>query len=246
MIRTRLKIILTVVFLVISTIAASPATRHHAGTLPDGATWIADVPGNWNGAVVLYSHGFTPGPDNPARNAPDATTASALLARGYALAGSSYAQAGWALGTAVTDQLDTLSALTAEIGPPREVIAFGQSMGGLVSALLAERAGNRIAGALSTCGLVGGALNLNNFQLDGTYAMAVLLLPGQQIQLTGFTTIGQANATTTALVDALRQAQQTPAGQARIALAAALMNSPTWYSGDPSTDPVAQEQAQFQ
>ena len=42
--------------------AANPATpvavTHYTGTLPDGATWIGDVPSNWHGVLVLYSHGF--------------------------------------------------------------------------------------------------------------------------------------------------------------------------------------------
>ncbi|MFJ8817555.1 hypothetical protein [Amycolatopsis thermoflava] len=71
---------------------ASAATRL-TGTLPNGATWIADVPARWNGTLVLFSHGFRPGPENPPADAPDAATAQALLDRGYALAGSSYAHA---------------------------------------------------------------------------------------------------------------------------------------------------------
>lgn len=251
------RVLACLVAVVLATTAAAPsatasapvfAPASYSGTLPDGATWVARVPSGWNGTVVLFSHGFRPGPDNPAVDAPDQATADALLTRGFALAGSSYAHTGWALDTAVRDQLDTLAALRQRIGPVREVIAFGQSMGGLVSALLVERAGRNIDGALTTCGLVGGALNLNNYQLDGTYAMAKLLLPGQPIQLTKFTTLAQANATVTALSDALRAAQTTPAGRARIALAAALMNAPTWFTGatPPSTrDWAGQQEAQY-
>ena len=67
--------------------APAPASSHYTGTLPDGATWIANVPAQWNGTLLLYSHGF--GTLSPA-DAPDPSTAAALLARGYALAGSSY------------------------------------------------------------------------------------------------------------------------------------------------------------
>src|SRR5690348_2660522 len=69
------------------------------GTLPDGGTWIADVPANWNGTLLLYSHGY--GTLTPA-DAPDQGTHDALLADGYALAGSSYDPSGslWALGSA--------------------------------------------------------------------------------------------------------------------------------------------------
>src|ERR1700690_3294690 len=57
------------------------------GTLGDGAVWIPEYPKSWNGTLILYSHGFGP---LTAADAPDSTTQQALLAEGYALAGSSY------------------------------------------------------------------------------------------------------------------------------------------------------------
>jgi hypothetical protein len=220
----------------------------YTGSLPNGATWTARVPAHWNGSLVLFSHGFRIGSDNPPADAPDEDTAKALLQRGFALAGSSYAHTGWALDTAVRDQLDTVDAVRKLVGKPREVLALGQSMGGLVSALLAEH-GHPVDGVLSTCGIVAGALNLNNHQLDGTYALAELLLPGQPVQLTGFTSSDEANATVATLTAAVRQAQTSPAGRARIALAASLMNIPTWLTGDvppPDNDWAAQQQAQYE
>ncbi|MER6080721.1 hypothetical protein ABT156_20860, partial [Streptomyces sp. NPDC001833] len=38
---------------------AAPAD-HYSGTLSDGATWIADKPAQWNGSLLLFSHGFGP------------------------------------------------------------------------------------------------------------------------------------------------------------------------------------------
>lgn len=249
---SRRAVVLLATITVATTVIASPAAAdtsapvRHSGTLSNGATWTARVPEQWNGSVVLFSHGYRGGADNPAVDSPNEPTAQALLTRGFALAGSSYAHTGWALDTAVQDQLDTVRALTRITGKPREVLAFGQSMGGLVSALLAER-GQPITGAFTTCGLVGGALNLNNFQFDGTYAVARLLLPGQDVQLTGFTTVAEANATVGVLTAAIHQAQTTPAGRARVALAATLMNMPTWSTGDaPPTDWDAQQQAQYE
>ena len=37
---------------------AAPPSTHYTGTLPDGGTWVADVPARWNGTLVLFSHGF--------------------------------------------------------------------------------------------------------------------------------------------------------------------------------------------
>ena len=77
-----------------------------------------------------------------AADAPDPATKQALLDRGYALVGSSYDPAGswWALGSALRDQFEALDAIRAVLpSKPREVIAFGTSMGGLISALESER-----------------------------------------------------------------------------------------------------------
>lgn len=122
----------------VAALALTPATSgaqtttstHYAGTLADGAIWIADVPTPWNGTVLLYSHGFGP---LVAADSPDPVTQQALLNRGYALAGSSYNPSGswWALDSAPTDQFQTLTAVEALLPrSPRHVIAFGTSMGG--------------------------------------------------------------------------------------------------------------------
>jgi alpha-beta hydrolase superfamily lysophospholipase len=231
--------------------SAAPAVSHYTGTLPDGTAWIADVPAQWNGTLLLYSHGFGP---LVAADAPDPNTASALLARGYALAGSSYDPHGsmWALDTAVSDQFGTLAAVETTVlpGRPRQVLAFGTSMGGLISALEAQDGAGRIDGALTTCGIVAGGINLNEYQLDGEYALAQLLLPSQHVQLVGFSDASQALATAATLQNAAAQAQQTPAGRARLALALAFINTPPWAAGQPApaprSDPAAQEAAQYQ
>src|SRR5690242_21615684 len=86
--------------------AAAAASEHHTGQLPDGATWVADVPAAWNGTTILYSHGFGP---LAAQDAPDADTRTALLGSGYALVGSSYSgPSWWALASAVDDQFGAL------------------------------------------------------------------------------------------------------------------------------------------
>jgi hypothetical protein len=232
-------------------VSAAPLGSHVSGTLPDGASWVADVPAQWNGTVLLYSHGFGP---LTAADAPDPATSAALLARGYALAGSSYDPNGseWALDSAVRDQFGTLQAVEAGVlpGRPRQVLAFGTSMGGLVSALEAQDGAGRIDGALTTCGIVAGAINLNNYQLDGEYALARLLLPGQQVQLVRFADAAGALATAGTLQGAAAQAQQTATGRARLALAMAFINVPPWDASQaappPASDPAAQEAAQYQ
>src|SRR5581483_10003078 len=129
-------------------------------------------------------------------------------------------------------------------------LALGTSMGGLVSALEAQDGTGRIDGALTTCGIVAGGINLNNYQLDGEYALAQLLLPGQPVKLVHFTSATDALATAATLQNAAAQAQQTAAGRARLALALAFINVPPWAPGQtappPPSDPSAQEAAQYQ
>jgi hypothetical protein len=36
--------------------------RKITGTLSDGFTYLFEVPANWNGTVLLYSHGYNAGP----------------------------------------------------------------------------------------------------------------------------------------------------------------------------------------
>ncbi len=157
-------------------VPAMAATIHSTGTTSDGGTWIADVPANWNGTLLLYSHGY--GTLSP-QDAPDPNTQAALLADGYALAGSGYDPNGslWALGSAVRDQFQTLQAVKKTVLPsrPTQVLAFGTSMGGLISALEDQQSNGRLDGALTTCGLVAGGIQLNNYQLDGEYALNKLL-----------------------------------------------------------------------
>ncbi len=227
--------------------AVTPRSTHYTGTLADGAQWVADVPASWNGTLILYSHGFGP---LTAQDAPDGTTQRDLLDLGYALVGSSYSgPSWWALASAVDDQFTALATVGRQIGTPHRVIAWGTSMGGLVSALEAERGAGRIDGALTTCGLVGGALNLNDYQLDGEWALSHLLAPNAAIQLVNYASAAQASAAGSALTQVVAGAQSTAAGRARTALGAALMDEPTWASGDTppaTTDYAAQESQQWQ
>jgi hypothetical protein len=238
---------------IVGSLVAAPTSSASAptsvsGTTSDGGSWVADLPSPWNGTLLLYSHGFGP---PQATDAPDPATRQALLDRGYALAGSSYDPAGswWALASAVRDQLETLAAVRADLpSEPRRVIAFGTSMGGLISALESERGDGSIDGALTTCGLVAGAIHLNNYQLDGAYAMAKLLAPAVPIQLVRFSGPAEGLATGKQLDVVAQQAQATTEGRARLALAMAFMNVSTWAPGQPMPTPgdfAAQEQQQY-
>ena len=119
------------------------------------------------------------------------------------------------------------------------MLALGTSMGGLVTGQLAELPGTPIDGALPTCGLMHGGVDLLNYQLDGAHAIAQLLLPADSdVRLAGFAgDLGAAQATAGTLTDAVLAAQDSPDGRARIALAAALSHLPRWAEGQPEPGP---------
>ena len=244
---------------------AGPASGHAAGSLPDGAFYAIDQPAHPNGTVLLWSHGYSPKP--PAADVATAPPSlrERLLADGYALVASSYAQPGWALASAPRDQIDALAAYTAKYGRPRRVIAWGASMGGLVTVALAERAtvpgagariddariddaridGARIDGALPVCGSVAGALPMMNMALDGAFAFAKLAAPDAGLHVVR---TGDDRANGLAAQQAVLAAQATPQGRARIALAATLGGLPGWTRpGSPrpdAADTAAQENQQ--
>ena len=133
----------------------------------------------------------------------------------------------WVLGTAVDEQFETLAQVEGTVLPhkPDHVLAVGTSMGGLVSSLEAEQGNGRIDGALSTCGIVYGGTNLSNYQLDGEYAMSRLLAPDQSIKLVRYADPAEAAAAAGQLQAIGVQAQTTPEGRARLALAMAFLNT---------------------
>ena len=193
------------------------------GTLADGATYLLQCPpGAWNGTLYLYSHGYvTPGSANPAQDVGDPATAAWMLGHGYALAGSSYASTGWAIAQALPDQIDTLNAFDGQYGTPETTVAWGHSLGGIITAGLIQDYPKRFAAALPMCGVLSGGVATWNTALDAEFAFQKLIAPSvQTVNITNPTANLQAAEVAGA------QAQQTPQGRARIALAAALHNIP--------------------
>jgi pimeloyl-ACP methyl ester carboxylesterase len=211
------------------------AQKHITGTLSDGATYVIDVPAAWNGTLLLYSHGYVaPGGSNPAEDVGDPLTGGYLLAAGYALAGSSYASTGWAVQQAVPDQIATLGVFQSDVGTPTTTIAWGHSLGGMITAALVQEYPSQFNAALPMCGVVGGAVGTWNQALDAEFAFNTLVAGGA-LQVVHISNPG---ANLTAAEVLLNAAQSSPQGKARIALTAALADTPGWY------DPTSPEPAE--
>jgi pimeloyl-ACP methyl ester carboxylesterase len=216
------------------------------------ATYVIEVPPKWNGTLFLYSHGYVPpipGTPNPAQDfaIADPLTHDFMLSKRFALAGSSYAHQGWAVQEALVDQIAVLDLFNQKVGKPNRTIAWGHSLGGMITAGLIQRNPGRFDAALPMCGVLSGGVATWNTALDSTFAFQNLIPGGPGLQLVNITN----PAGNLALAETvLAEAQATPQGRARLALAAALGDLPGWFdpaSPEPAaTDFAAQEANQFQ
>lgn len=185
--------------------AAAPATpvRTLTGSTSDGSQFSIRVPPGWSaktGTLLLYSHGYRPletwsrggqpQPTAPAGTAPqvasDDATAQQLLARGYALAGSSYARNGWAVADGVRADELLVEQFRRSYGTPQRLYAWGDSLGGLVTQVFAEKNPQTVAGVAPMCGLLGGPVDNLDLALDFGVAIKALIDPS--LALTGFAT----------------------------------------------------------
>ena len=224
-------------FVLLALPAASAAQEQSArAPVPAGVvgTDIA-FPAHWNGTLLLWSRGYSLRAGG-AESAP-ADVRDLLLQAGYALAGSDYGSGGWALEQAVPAQIETIAAFTAQYGRPRRVIAWGNSMGGLVTTALAEREPAVIDGGVAMCSSIGGSLGMMNMALDGAFAFRTLITPDAGIQLTG---IADDRANGALVGTALAEAMRSPQGRARVMLAGVLAGLPGWTTRD-GPRPVADD-----
>jgi hypothetical protein len=239
----------TGVYAQVTTCSMLPGENCKSGTLEDGAAYLIEVPSNWNQVVLLYSHGYVvPGSSNPPQDVGDPATGAFLLANGYALAGSSYAHTGWAIQEALADQIQVLDIFDTAFGKPKQTIAWGHSLGGIITAGLIQNNPGRFTAAQPMCGVLAGGVATWNAALDGEFAFKTLLDPPTlpQLQLVNITD----PAGNLKLAEGiLAAAQATPQGRARIALGAALADTPGWFtplSPEPArNDFASQEQNQF-
>ncbi len=198
-----------------------------------------EVPNPWNGTLVLYSHGYSFSPI-AATDVGDATTGAWLLSNGYALAGSAYATSGWALQQAFEDQIAVLDAFNkTKFGAPKRTIAWGHSLGGMITAGLVQLHPERFSGALPMCGVVAGGPGVWNQGLDSEFALATLEAP---FKMVNFTSFGDAGNNFNIASAALVAAQKNAEGRAHIALSAALADVPGWFN-PASAEPAANDYA---
>ena len=167
---------LAVTFTVATTHVASAADRPTCttvgtnqvctGTDDLGAKYEIRVPNKFNGTLMLWSHGIryaVPLPAIPVVNpvatavnmapevAPSEGLATALLAQGYALAGSGFNRQGWNAEDAVISNIQLINIAKDEFPKIKKVTAWGASMGGFITQSLQEQFPAMIDSAAPLC-----------------------------------------------------------------------------------------------
>lgn len=114
-------------------------TQCWKGQGPKGGFYWTAVPANWNGVLVVHSHGgprtAAPQQDDPLE---DLERFSMTVSEGYAWTGSTYRRGGYGVRMAAEDTNDVRQIFWDAFGRPRRTILHGQSWGGNVAAKAAE------------------------------------------------------------------------------------------------------------
>jgi acetyl esterase/lipase len=134
---------------------ALPGSRAHFGVL-DGAAYRVEVPGDWNGGLLLWAKGFRSFGPEVAAEGPPLGLRELLISQGYAWAATSYSEAGWVPGAGTEDTLALKRWFEQYIGEPDLTFIGGDSMGGNIVVLSLENHPNEYDGGLSICGVVAG------------------------------------------------------------------------------------------
>ena len=141
-----------------------------------GAAWIAQVPENWNGDLVIYAHGYRGEGTDLTVDAPPAF--EFLTSQGYAWAASSYRRNSYDPGIGVTDTKNLTRHMQEMLRHDENVeldktYLVGFSMGGHVTAAAIERYPNLWDGALPACGVLGD-VELFDYFLDYNFGAAAI------------------------------------------------------------------------
>jgi hypothetical protein len=119
----------------------------------NGAGYRIEVPANWNGSLVMWAHGYRgTGLELTVDNHP---LRAFLLANGYAWAASSYSRNAYDPSQGAKDTHALAQFFNDSIGQPRRTYITGASMGGHVTAVVAEQWARSYDGAMPVCGVLG-------------------------------------------------------------------------------------------
>ena len=137
------------------------------GVTSDGAPYAMQVPANFNGTVALYSHGYRFNVDIPAgiplvggykiTNTPEpvpggnAEVAKYFFSQGVAIVGSGFARQGWNPDSAIKTNVELIGTFKKQFPKTTKVVAWGSSLGGVITQGLAEKYPDLIDAAAPLC-----------------------------------------------------------------------------------------------
>lgn len=149
------------------------ATECFAGADENGAFYWIAKPENWNGILVVHSHGgprtAKPKPDDPVE---DLERFAVTVQEGYAWAGSNYRREGYGVRMAAEDTENVRKIAEKVLDGPRLTLLHGQSWGGNVAAKTAELYAldadgrKNYDGVILTSGVLGGGTGSYGFRAD--------------------------------------------------------------------------------
>ena len=140
-----------------------------AGVGADGAPYLMIAAANFNGTVLLWSHGIRPAIDIPATLAPvgpytitnaavpgplvpaDMSVVNKLVAAGYGVAGSGFSRQGLNATEALAANKELIATFKTKFPTTKSVIAWGESLGALHSQMLAEKNPELVDGVILGC-----------------------------------------------------------------------------------------------
>jgi pimeloyl-ACP methyl ester carboxylesterase len=137
------------------------------GVTSDGAPYAMQVPANFNGTVALYSHGYRYNVDIPAgipliggykiTNTPEpvpggnAEVAKYFFSQGIAIVGSGFARQGWNPDSAIKTNVELIGTFKKQFPKTTKVIAWGSSLGGVITQGLAEKHPELVSAVAPMC-----------------------------------------------------------------------------------------------
>jgi hypothetical protein len=144
-----------------------------------GAPYEIRVPADWNGTLVMFAHGYRDRADHPGETDNRSADAfggeaaeQAMLAAGYAVAGSAYATNGWSVSDGIRDTKDLAGYFARVVARPRTTLLAGFSMGSVVAFESIEHYPEVYDGAMPSCAVGAGAPRAFDGTLDIASAYA--------------------------------------------------------------------------
>lgn len=120
--------------------------------------------------------------NNLAEVAPNDIIANNLLAQGYALAGTGYARQGWAVAEGVQAVEGMIRHVNSgAVKGTKRIVTWGSSMGGAISAAVAERNPKKVAGVMPLCGALADPEQLFSGSMTALFTWKSLVAPTLKI-----------------------------------------------------------------